>query len=160
MTPAELAAFYERDMNKLIAEIEAFKKEEDLWKVSGSIKNSSGNLALHLIGGMNFLIGTTLAGTGYVRNRDLEFTATGITRRELIEQLNALKTLIVQTLNAMPAEQLNRPYPRFFDKENATVSYVLTQLLLHLNYHIGQINYLRRMMDGNGEWAIKEAAGI
>jgi hypothetical protein len=38
-------------------------------------------------------------------------------------------------------------FPIFFDKENATNDYVLTQLLLHLNYHLGQVNYLRRSLE-------------
>ena len=72
-----VANFYERDIRKLIEEINLFSNEEDLWKTQGSVKNSSGNLVLHIIGGMNHLIGAVLAQTGYVRNRDQEFILKG-----------------------------------------------------------------------------------
>jgi hypothetical protein len=147
MTNSEIAALCERDLRKLIEEIMSFKNEENLWMTYGTIKNSSGNLALHIIGGLNFLIGTTLAHTGYIRNRDLEFTAKGIDRKLIVKQLEELIPMINQTVNALTPEQLDSPFPRFFDKEGASISYVITQLLLHLNYHLGQVNYLRRFLE-------------
>jgi hypothetical protein len=147
MTNSELASLYERDLRKLIEEIMSFKNEGNLWKTYGTIKNSGGNLALHIIGGLNFLIGTTLAHTGYIRNREQEFTDKGIDRKLIVQQLEELIPMMNQTVNALTPEQMESPYPRFFDKENATVSYVITQLLLHLNYHLGQVNYLRRVLE-------------
>jgi hypothetical protein len=142
-----LANFYERDLRKLIEEINLFKNEEDLWKTEGSVKNSCGNLALHLIGGLNYLIGATLAKTNYVRNREQEFTQKNVARTELITQLEALIKMITQTLNALTPEQMEAEFPVFFDKPHASVSYVLVQLLAHLNYHLGQVNYLRRILE-------------
>lgn len=123
----------------------SFSDEEgNLWKTSGSINNSAGNLALHIIGGTNFLIGATLANTGYVRNRDLEFSAKGVKRSELVSGLEALLPTIQQALNSI---DLNAEYPRMFDDKKVTNSYLLVQLLVHLNYHLGQVNYLRRMLE-------------
>jgi hypothetical protein len=147
MTNSEIASLYERDLRKLIEEISSFKSEENLWKTHGSIKNSSGNLALHIIGGLNYLIGATLSNTGYIRDRDREFTDKGIDRKLIIEQLSALIPMIKNTVNQLTSDKMLAAYPRFFDKENATNSYVLTQLLLHLNYHLGQVNYLRRALE-------------
>jgi Protein of unknown function (DUF1572) len=147
MTTTEIAEFYQRDIEKLITEIELFQHEENLWKTTGAIKNSSGNLTLHILGGLNFLIGSTLADNGYKRSRDQEFIVKDIPRKSLVEQLRALSALVKETVSSMQNERLNDPYPRFFDKENATVSYVLTQLLLHLSYHTGQVNYLRRVLE-------------
>ena len=142
-----LANFYERDIRKLIEEVNLFKNEEDLWKTAGSVKNSCGNLVLHVIGGMNYLIGTTLAHTKYVRNREQEFIQKNVKRTELISQLEALIIIINQTLNALTAEQMEAEYPIFFDKPKTSVTYVLVQLLAHLNYHLGQVNYLRRVLE-------------
>jgi hypothetical protein len=147
MRNIEIAELYERDLRKLISEIISFEREENLWRTFGSIKNSCGNLALHLIGGMNFLIGTTLANTGYIRNRDQEFSGEPIARNILIKELENLVFLVPKTINALTQERFETPYPIFFDKENATIGYVLTQLLIHLNYHLGQINYLRRSLE-------------
>ena len=147
MTSSEIAGLYERDLRSLVREIMSFRNEENLWKTYGTIKNSSGNLTLHIIGGLNFLIGTTLAHTGYIRNRDQEFTDKGIDRKLIVKQLEELIPMINQTVPSLTPEQLESPYPRFFDKEGATNGYVLTQLLLHLNYHLGQVNYLRRVLE-------------
>lgn len=147
MTSTELIQFYERDLSKVIEEINSFKFEENLWKTIGGIRNSAGNLALHLIGGLNFLIGTTLADTGYVRNRDQEFAMKEVDRSLIIAELNDLIALINKTIGSMTEEEMKMPFPIYFDKENASNSYVLTQLLLHLNYHLGQINYLRRTLE-------------
>jgi len=147
VTNIELAELYERDIEKLIIEINLFKNEENVWKTTGSIKNSCGHLALHIIGGLSFHIGTTLANTGYIRDRDEEFIAKGTSRKALTEQLRTLIPSIKATILSMSEERLNEPHPKFFDKGNATISYVLTQLLLHLNYHTGQVNYLRRAFE-------------
>jgi hypothetical protein len=147
MTNSEIVSLYKRDIRKLIEEINSFQTEENLWKTHGSIKNSSGNLALHIIGGLNYLIGATLFNTGYIRDRDREFTDKGIDRNLIIKQLEELIPMIEETLNQLGSDKMYAAYPRFFDKEGATNSYVLTQLLLHLNYHLGQVNYLRRALE-------------
>lgn len=147
MTNIEFSNLFERDIRKLIEEINLFTNEENLWKTSGSIKNSCGNLALHIIGGLNYLIGTTLSHTGYMRNREQEFSDKGIAKKLIVDQLEEVVVVINKTLNELTPVQMELPYPQFFDKEGASISYVLTQLLLHLNYHLGQVNYLRRSFE-------------
>ena len=110
------------------------------------MKNSCGNLVLHIIGGLNHLIGATLAHTGYVRDRDQEFIRKGVERKDVIVQLEELIPMIEKTVNALTQEDLDAEYPIFFDKPKTSTSYVLVQLLLHLNYHLGQVNYLRRIL--------------
>jgi hypothetical protein len=86
---------------------------------------------------LDHVIGATLAKSGYVRNRDGEFSMKSVERRHLVAELDKLIPMIRKTLNAFTPEQMEAKYPVFFDKENATNSYVLFQLLLHLNYHLG-----------------------
>jgi hypothetical protein len=147
MLNSVLANFFERDIRKLIEEVNLFRNEEDLWRTQGSVKNAGGNLVLHIIGGLNYLIGATLAQTGYVRNRDQEFIEKGVERIHLVARLEELIPMINITLNNFTPEQMEAEYPIFFDKLNSCTSYVLLQLLLHLNYHLGQVNYLRRSFE-------------
>ena len=147
MDKNDIHFFYQRDIQRIIDEIALFKDEANIWKICGSTKNSAGNLVLHLIGGLNYLIGTNLFHTGYVRNRDAEFTTKGIEKEQLMEQLKELNSMIGKAISSLTEEKLDSSFPIFFDKENATVNYVLIQLLLHLNYHLGQINYLRRILE-------------
>jgi hypothetical protein len=142
-----LANFYERDIRKLIEEVNLFKDEKNLWKTQGSMKNSSGNLVLHIIGGLNHFFGATLGHTGYVRNRDQEFTRKDVERKILASQLEELIPLINETLNTLTPEEVEAKFPQFFDKPKTSTSYVLVQLLVHLNYHLGQVNYLRRVLE-------------
>ena len=139
-----LANFYERDIRKMIEEVNLFRNEEDLWRTQGSVKNASGNLVLHIIGGLNHLIGATLAQTGYVRNRDQEFIRKGVERKYLVAQLEELIPMINKALNA---QHMEAEYPLIFDNAKRSNSYVLVQLSLHLNYHLGQVNYLRRILE-------------
>jgi hypothetical protein len=139
-----LANFYERDIRKLIEEINLFRYEQNLWKTKGSVKNAAGNLALHIIGGTNHLIGVQLAGTDYVRNRDMEFTRKGVDKKDIIVELEKLIPMITEVLKVI---DLEAEFPITFDGAKQTNNYVLTQLLLHLNYHLGQVNYLRRILE-------------
>lgn len=144
--------FFDRDINKMINEIKLFRNEDNLWKVQGDIKNPAGNLALHIIGGNNHHIGAILGKTGYERNREIEFSTKDVPKAELISGLEKLKLTITKTFTRLTNEDLEKIHPAFFDSEGTTTGYVLTQLLLHLNYHLGQVNYLRRVLEpGNPE---------
>ena len=147
MLPSLIADLYERDLRKLIEEVKLFNNEEDLWKTHGSIKNSSGNLVSHIIGGLNHFVGATLAKTGYIRNREQEFTIKNVNRKDLVAHLEELIPLINKTVKGLTPEQMEATFPIVFDKPGSSTSYVLLQLLLHLNYHLGQVNYLRRMLE-------------
>lgn len=147
MLNSTLASFYERDLLRLIEEVNLFRDENNLWRIQGSVRNSCGNLVLHIIGGLNHLIGATLAQTGYVRDRDQEFIRKGVEREDLVVQLEELIPMIKDTVNALTPEQMEADYPIFFDKPKASTNYVLVQLLIHLNYHLGQVHYLRRLLE-------------
>ena len=142
-----LADFYERDIRKLIEEVNLFRHEENLWRTQGALTNTCGNLVLHIIGGLNHFIGAKLSKTGYVRDRDQEFIIKGLERKYLVAQLEELIPMIDRTLSTLTHEDMEAEFPIFFDKPKTSTSYVLLQLLLHLNYHLGQVNYLRRILE-------------
>lgn len=143
----DLILFFERDLRKLIDELNAFRDEENIWKTHGAVKNSCGNLVLHITGGTNYLIGTTLGHTGYVRNRELEFKEKNIARTELVRGLEELIPTVKRVLESIGETGLANKYPFPFDGAERSNQYVLTQLTLHLNYHLGQVNYLRRVIE-------------
>ncbi len=142
-----LATLYERDLRKLIEEVNLFQNEDDLWKTVGNVKNCCGNLTLHIIGNLNHYVGATLAHSGYVRDRPQEFARNGVARKELVAQLEALIPMIKATLNNFTDVQMDAQYPDLFDDAYNSNSYVLIRLLTHLDYHLGQVNYLRRILE-------------
>lgn len=140
------ADLFERDINKLIAEINLYKNEEDIWKVKEDITNSAGNLVLHLIGNLNYFIGTTLANTGYVRERDKEFSDKNIPRTQMVEDLQDLVPMIKNTLAGLTTADLSKDFPSPFGGKILSTQEVLVYLLAHFNYHLGQVNYHRRLI--------------
>jgi uncharacterized damage-inducible protein DinB len=141
-----IANFFERDLDKLIEEISLFKNENDIWKTKEGINNSAGNLVVHLLGNLNHFIGKTLGKTDFVRNRDEEFSVKDIPREKLIADLNELKETIKNTLPQLSSEDLKKDFPLQIRNQTFSTENMLTFLLAHLNYHLGQLNYLRRMM--------------
>jgi len=147
MITESLRSLYNRDLNKLKTEIEAYQNEENLWKIDKNIANSAGNLVLHLVGNLNHFIGTHLGNTGYVRQRDLEFSLKDVPRAELIEKIEATITMIESTLSKLSEEDLKKEYPLVVFENKMTTDYFLIHLIAHLDYHLGQINYHRRFLD-------------
>lgn len=147
MITASLRSLYQRDLNKLKMEIGAYQNEENLWKTDKNISNSAGNLCLHLIGNLNHFIGTHLGNTGYVRQRELEFSLKDIPKTELIEKIEATTTMVDSVLNKLPEAEMEKEYPLVVFEDKMTTVYFLIHLLSHLDYHLGQINYHRRLLD-------------
>jgi hypothetical protein len=143
---SEIIKFYKRDLLVLKNEITAFENESDLWKVSGTVNNSPGNLCLHLTGNLNHFIGATLGNTGYVRNRDAEFANKNISKADLIISIDETSVIIENSLSKISDEDLKKPFPLEKHGEIVTTHHMLLHLLIHLGYHLGQINYFRRMI--------------
>ncbi|MDQ0066752.1 DinB family protein [Chryseobacterium lathyri] len=142
-----LKSLYNRDLNKLRVEIESYENEKALWKTDKNIANSAGNLCLHLVGNLNNYIGAELGKTGYIRNRELEFLLKDIPRAELIEKITATIAMVDHVLSELTAEDLEKEYPVVVFQDTMTTGYFLIHLITHLDYHLGQINYHRRLLD-------------
>lgn len=142
-----LVKLFKRDLNTLKIEIESYKNENNLWLIGDEIKNSAGNLCLHLVGNLNTFIGATLGDTGYVRQRDLEFSLKNIPRKELIEQIEDVTTIVVSTLKTLTEADMQKEYKRRVNEDFMTTEFFLMYLTIHLAYHLGQINYHRRLLD-------------
>lgn len=135
------------DLNKLKEEIKLYKNESKLWITEKDISNSAGNLCLHLVGNLNTYIGAMIGETGYIRNRPEEFSAKNIQRDTLIDSIDKVISVVQDSLSKLPEEHLGKEYPlKVFDKP-LTYEQFLLHLSGHLMYHLGQINYHRRLLD-------------
>ncbi len=146
MLTQTLTTLFVRDLFKLQEEIQAYTNEKDLWKVADGISNSAGNLCLHLVGNLNHFIGAELGNTGYIRQRDLEFSNKDVPRDVLLKQVADTQTMIAETLTTLTEEQLQEEYRRNPFEDYMTTEYFLVHLTMHLAYHLGQINYHRRII--------------
>ncbi len=147
MLTETLASIFQRDLSKLYNEIEQYKSEDKLWVIERSIANSAGNLCLHLVGNLKTYIGAELGGFAYVRNRELEFSLKNVPKAELLAMVAETRTIVDETLRKLPANTLQEEYPMFVFAEKTSTEFFLVHLAAHLSYHLGQINYHRRLLD-------------
>lgn len=142
-----LQQLYKRDLTRLKTEVTSYTKEENLWIVDKAIANSGGNLCLHLIGNLNAFIGTHIGNTGYVRDREFEFTGKDVPVSSLAHQIDDTMVVVENALASLDEKQLAAEYPIMVFKEPMTYEFFLIHLSSHLTYHLGQINYHRRLLD-------------
>jgi len=124
-----IAAILRRDLGALRREIEAYADERDIWRVAPGISNCAGTLALHLAGNIQFFVGAVLGGTGYVRDRDAEFARRDVPRAELLREIDAALAAVERGFAV-------------------TTGDFLLHLVDHLTYHLGQVDYHRRLLTG------------
>lgn len=141
-----LKSLFNRDLNKLKVEIELYENENQIWLIDKNISNSAGNLCLHLIGNINTYIGAELGKTGYVRDRPLEFSLKDVPRSELINKINDTILVVNNTLDTLTENDLEAIYPQIVFEKEMTTGFFLVHLATHLAYHLGQINYHRRLI--------------
>src|SRR5690606_29654214 len=146
MALQEFIFLFERDIEKLKLEICAYSKEENLWKSDHNITNSAGNLCLHLVGNMSHFVGKEMGGFDYVRDREFEFDGKNVPKAELIAMVEKLQEVITSSLEGMDESMLARDYPLEVFGAKMTHSYFLIHLFGHFSYHLGQINYHRRLL--------------
>jgi uncharacterized damage-inducible protein DinB len=129
----DLRKLFLRDLDKLEKEINAYRHESSIWLIDQEILNSAGNLCKHLTGNLKHFIGHILGETGYIRDREAEIAST--------------KEAINLTFDQLDATKMQLKYPIDVFGHEMTVQYFLFHLMSHLNYHLGQINYHRRLLD-------------
>ncbi|MFY1048185.1 DinB family protein [Chryseobacterium sp. GP-SGM7] len=142
-----IKSLFTRDLNQLKKEIESYQNEDIIWKTDKNILNSAGNLTLHLVGNINHFIGSVLGNSGYVRNRELEFSLKNIPGTELIEKIEKTIEAVHSSLEKVSEEDLKKHYPIEALGYTMTTEHFLIHLFGHLGYHLGQINYHRRLLD-------------
>lgn len=146
MFKQSLIEFFERDLIKLKEEINLYKDERTLWIINEGISNCAGNLCLHLIGNLNHFIGATLGKTGFVRNRDAEFELKNIPRQVLLDEIDYTLKVVLNTLNKLSDTDFEKKFPLEKHGKEVTTENMLIHLFGHFDYHLGQINYHRRLI--------------
>lgn len=148
MLTTYLAQVFARDLGALRREVEAYPDDASLWASSPSIPNSAGTLVLHLSGNLRHFIGAVLGGSGYVRDREAEFSRRGVPRADLLREIEDAAAAVAATVPQLSAEALAAPYPTPVGPVRLVTLDFLLHLATHLTYHLGQIDYHRRALVG------------
>jgi Protein of unknown function (DUF664) len=144
----DLAVLLDRDLARLAAQLEAYPDDASVWRVGGTIKNSAGTLALHLVGNLEAFVGAVFGGTGYVRDREAEFADRDVPRRELLRRVAHCRESVAKGLGAVSDEAMVKAYPAPLPGpfEGWSTHRFLTHLSSHFLWHLGQIDYHRRLL--------------
>ena len=142
-----LKILFKKDLSQLRKEIESYNNENNIWRIEKDIANSAGNLCLHLIGNLNTYIGKEIGKTDYIRNRDLEFSLKDVPKIELLQKIDETILIVDNALNQLTLKDLQEEYPVMVFANAMSTEYFLLHLTTHLTYHLGQINYHRRLLD-------------
>jgi len=149
MHPPDLSRLIARELTSLRTELLAYADERDIWKLPPGVPNSAGSLALHMCGNLRWFIGAQFGATGYVRNRDLEFSARDVPRAELIATVQSTIDEVTRTLATLDPKVLDAEYPLEVNGFRFTAGRFFMHLAVHLGYHLGQVDYHRRLVTGN-----------
>ena len=138
-----------RELRALARELEAYSDERDLWRTPPGIANSAGTLALHLCGNLQHYVGARLGGTGYLRDRTAEFAARDLPRSALLARIEATIGVVERTLGSAAGFAWERPFPELVANRSLATGDFLLHLVSHLAFHLGQVDYHRRLVTGD-----------
>lgn len=162
-TAAGLGIVLARELRAFAREIDLFPDDTLVWKTVPGITNSAGNLALHVCGNLHHFVGRGLGQTGYVRDRDREFSRRSGSRAELVAEIQKTAGMIERVLPGLSDAALARDYPEPLYGMTLKTGLFLLHLSAHLAHHLGQAGYLRRALTGDerssGPIAVKELGG-
>jgi uncharacterized damage-inducible protein DinB len=138
---SDLTARYKK-LAGVVQELAAPLSDEQLWEKPFAFGNSFGHLMLHVTGNLNYYIGAQIAGTGYVRDRPLEFSAAARpSKAEVLKKFDQAIEMVVATINSQSAEDWSKEYTAVGADARDRFDMVL-QCATHLHHHIGQMMYL------------------
>ena len=149
-----------RDLGTFEIELASYPDDASVWTMHPQIPNTTGTLVLHVAGNLRHFVGATLGATGYVRDRDAEFSTRNLARRELLVLLHAARDEVDATLRTLSVARLDETYPLEIGGTSLTTGQFLVHLATHLAYHLGQADIHRRVVTfdpkGVGAVGVKE----
>lgn len=146
MDPDIVAALLARELRALRREVAAYPDDASLWLVPDGVANAGGTLAHHIIGNLRHFIGARLGGSGYERDRAAEFERRDLGRDELIALVDAAAEEVARAFDALAPDALDRDFPDPIAGRTVGTAEFLTHLLAHTAYHLGQLDYHRRLV--------------
>ncbi len=148
-THADLNRLFVRELATLRDELLAYPDERMIWALPPGLPNSAGTIALHLVGNLRWFIGAQLGASGYVRDRPAEFSQRDVSRATLIAQIETAADEVTRALATRDDSELAQPYPPEVASIRVSTARWLQHLASHLAYHLGQVDYHRRIVTGN-----------
>lgn len=147
MTAHDFALALARELAAIRAEVLAYPDDQSVWDMPSGAPNSGGTLVLHVCGNLRSNVGAGLGDSGYVRDRDAEFSTRGTSRAQLVALVDITATEVAAALDSLPPERLAGTMT--VAKATLPVRRGLLHLATHLAYHLGQLDFHRRLVTGD-----------
>jgi DinB superfamily len=154
----DLKMLYLREVATLERELDLYPDDASVWKELPGLPNPAGTLFLHLSGSLQYFFGKVLGGSGYVRDREAEFSKRNVPRNELKQELSRARQGVLAAFANLTEDSLEQVFPANFADAEFSTRLTLLQFLSHLAYHLGQIDYHRRVVTSNSASANAIAA--
>jgi uncharacterized damage-inducible protein DinB len=143
---SDLLRILVRELQGFERELALYPDDKTIWRTMPGVTNSTANLALHVAGNLQHYVGAVLGGTGYVRDRTIEFARTAGTRRDVIAELTAAMRVVEHVLPRVTAAQLESDFPEAVAGITVATRVFLVHLCAHAAFHLGQAGYMRRIL--------------
>lgn len=137
-------SYYFRDFLTRVETLSSDLSESEFWVNPYPYGNSIGHLVLHLTGNLNYYIGAQLASTGYVRDREREFTqASPPPKAEALRQLAWAVELVIATLEQQAEADWGAAYVASGVEDVPDRFSIFLRCAVHFHHHIGHMSYVR-----------------
>jgi hypothetical protein len=146
---SDLVVLLIRELDALRREVDLYPTDASVWNAIPGAPNVGGTLVLHLVGNLRYFIGSAIGRGGYVRDREAEFAVRDVTRAELLTLIVETRREVEAGLSHLSESMLEAPFPVAVGGRSMSTRLFLLHLLSHLAYHLGQIDYHRRVVTGD-----------
>ena len=146
-----IAVVMTRELKALRREVESYPNDDKLWETAPGITNPGGNLILHLAGNIQYFVGAVLGGTGYKRYRDAEFGSRDLPKADLLREIDGAIAAVQTGMAKVTDADMKKPFPEAVGGVTPTTGAFLAHLAVHLGYHLGQVDYHRRIISREGK---------
>lgn len=144
----DLEMLYLREVATLERELDLYPDDKSVWKELSGLPNPAGTLFLHLAGSLQYFFGAVLGKSGYVRDRAAEFSKRDVPRSEIRQELARARQGVKAGFANLTEAHLKQVFPVQYAGAEVLTQLTLLQFLTHLAYHLGQIDYHRRVVTG------------
>lgn len=149
MLPSTVHAVLRRELAALRRSVEAYPDDASVWAERPGLPNCGGTIVLHLAGNLQHFLGAVLGASGYRRDRDAEFARRDVPRAALLSEITAAESAVDRGLGSVSEAALSAPYPEPIAGRSIAMGDFLVHLSTHLAYHLGQVDYHRRLVSGD-----------
>jgi len=146
-----IAVVMTRELKALRREVESYPNDDKLWETAPGITNPGGNLILHLAGNIQYFVGAVLGGSGYKRYRDAEFGSRDLPKADLLREIDGAIAAVQTGMAKVTDADMKKPFPEAVGGVTPTTGAFLAHLAVHLGYHLGQVDYHRRIISREGK---------